>query len=83
VGDAGLLFDPNDPVDIGRSLERLFADDGLCEDLKQKGRRRLSDFDWSRTALAYRAVYRKAAGRKIADEDRKVLAHDWMRNPQR
>jgi glycosyltransferase involved in cell wall biosynthesis len=83
VGDAGLLFDPNDPVDIGRSLERLFSDDGLCEDLKQKGKRRLSDFDWSRTALAYRAVYRKAAGRKISDEDHEVLAHDWMRNPQR
>jgi glycosyltransferase involved in cell wall biosynthesis len=83
VGDAGLLFDPNDPPEIGRALERLFTDDALCEDLKRKGKLRLADFDWARTALAYRAVYRKAAGRKLVDEDLAVLAHDWMRNPQR
>ncbi len=83
VGDAGLLFDPNEPEEIGHALERLFSDDALCEDLKQKGKRRLADFDWARTARAYRAVYRKAAGRKLVDEDRKILAHDWMRNPLR
>lgn len=83
VGDAGLLFDPGDPSDIGRTLERLFTDDALCEDLKGKGKRRLADFDWARTAQAYRAVYRKAAGKRLAYEDVSVLAHDWMRNPKR
>lgn len=83
VGDAGLLFDPNEPAEIGGALERLFTDDALCEDLKHKGKRRLADFDWMRTAAAYRAVYRKAAGRKLASEDAAILAHDWMRNPVR
>lgn len=83
VGDAGLLFDPNDPASIGESLARIFSDDALCADLVQKGKRRLADFDWARTARAYRAIYRKASGRPLDTEDRAMLAHDWMRNPLR
>jgi glycosyltransferase involved in cell wall biosynthesis len=83
VADAGLLFDPNDPADIGEAIWRIFDNDELAVDLVAKGKRRLSDFDWARTARAYRAVYRKAAGQRLADEDRALLAHDWMRNPAR
>jgi glycosyltransferase involved in cell wall biosynthesis len=83
VGDAGLLFDPNDPASIGESMARLFSDDALCADLVQKGKRRLADFDWGRTAKAYRAVYRKASGRALGPDDRATLAQDWMRNPLR
>jgi glycosyltransferase involved in cell wall biosynthesis len=83
VGDAGLLFDPNDPAAIGEAIGRIFGDDALCADLAAKGRRRLADFDWARTATGYRAVYRKVANRPLSDEDRAVLAHDWMRNSQR
>jgi glycosyltransferase involved in cell wall biosynthesis len=83
VGDAGLLFDPNDPVSIGEAVARIFRDDALCVDLIEKGKRRLADFDWTLTAKAYRAVYRKASGRPLGADDRAVLAHDWMRNPAR
>ncbi|HEX5006051.1 MAG TPA: glycosyltransferase family 1 protein [Hyphomonadaceae bacterium] len=81
VGEAGLLFDPNDPAAMGSAIERVFHDDALCADLAAKGRRRLADFDWARTAIGYRAVYRKVAGRRLSEEDQAVLAHDWMRNP--
>lgn len=83
VADAGLLFDPNDPVAIGEAIGRIVSDDALAADLVAKGKRRLSDFDWARTARAYRAVYRKAAGRALSGEDRALLAQDWMRNPSR
>ena len=83
VADAGLLFDPNDPVAIGEAIARIVSDDALAADLVAKGKRRLSDFDWARTARAYRAVYRKAAGRPLSGEDRALLAQDWMRNPSR
>lgn len=80
--DAGLLFDPLDPIAIGDAVARLFTDTRLCEDLRTKGRRRLRDFDWERTAKAYRAVYRRAAGQRLSEEDRMLLEWDWMRNPR-
>ncbi|MEZ6013033.1 MAG: glycosyltransferase family 1 protein [Hyphomonas sp.] len=83
VGDAGLLFDPMDPQDMGTIIERLFTDDTLCADLIAKGKIRLSDFDFLRTARANRATYRRAAGRRLDAEDAALLAHDWMRYPIR
>lgn len=83
VGDAGLLFDPMDPHDMGGVIERLFTDDTLCADLIAKGKVRLSDFDFLRTARANRATYRRAAGRRLDAEDAALLAHDWMRYPIR
>ena len=83
VGDAGLLFDPMSPEDMGAVIAQLFTDDALCADLVAKGKRRLSDFDFLRTARANRAVYRRAAGRRLDAEDTALLAHDWMRNPLR
>jgi len=83
VGDAGLLFDPMDPQDMGSVIERLFTDDTLCADLISKGKVRLSDFDFLRTARANRATYRRAAGRRLDADDAALLAHDWMRYPIR
>jgi len=55
----------------------------LRGDLVARGHRRVKDFNWSRTARAYRAVYRRAAGVTLDDEDRDLLAWDWMRHPRR
>ncbi len=41
--------------------------------LAARGRKRLRDFSWERTARAYRAVYRRAAGRQLSDEERDLL----------
>ncbi len=82
VGDAALLFDPYSVEAIANATLSLAADGGLREELMLKGRRRLVDFSWERTAKAYRAVYRLAARRPLTEEDRWLLSWDWMRNPE-
>jgi glycosyltransferase involved in cell wall biosynthesis len=83
VADAGLLFDAKDVSAIANALERMSTDAGLRRQLVERGYRRVKDFDWIRTAKAYRAVYRGAAGLRLGDEDRWLLSWDWMREPQR
>jgi hypothetical protein len=61
----------------------MATDAGLRKELVERGHRRVKDFDWTRTAKAYRAVYRRAAGVVLTDEDRWLLEWDWMREPWR
>lgn len=82
AGDAALLFDPHSVDSIADALGRMAADAPLRETLRSNGRRRLADFPWERTARAYRAVYRRAAGRTLRSDDNELLAWDWMRNPR-
>jgi glycosyltransferase involved in cell wall biosynthesis len=86
AGDAALLFDPLNVEAIAEALMQMSTSDSLREDLKRRGQRRLRDFSWERTAKAYRAVYRRAAGRSLGEEDRALLNWDWMgtvREPRR
>jgi glycosyltransferase involved in cell wall biosynthesis len=83
VHDAGLLFDPLDVRCIADALLRMARDERLRDDLRRKGYRRVKDFDWQRTAKAYRAVYRRAADATLTDEDRWLLGWDWMREPEK
>lgn len=51
VGDAGVLVDPRSAEAIAESIQRLWNDSSLCEDLAEWGRRRLlaytqEDFRW-------------------------------------
>jgi glycosyltransferase involved in cell wall biosynthesis len=81
VGNAGLLFDATDVVAIADAIQRMASESDLRRDLAERGRRRVRDFDWTRTAMAYRAVYRQAAGLALNEEDRWLLQWDWMREP--
>jgi glycosyltransferase involved in cell wall biosynthesis len=83
IMDAGLLFDPNDPEAIASVMAQLANDKGVRENLSDLGRVRIKDYDWERTAKAYRAVYRRAARRALSDEDRWLLNWDWMERPSR
>lgn len=85
TGDAALLFDPFSVEAIADAVHRMATDEQLRTDLVDKGKRRLKDFSWERTAKAYRAVYRRAACRPLSDEDRWLLSWDWMKdsNPPR
>jgi glycosyltransferase involved in cell wall biosynthesis len=83
AGDAALLFDPLSVESIANAVARMATEPGLRADLVQRGTRRLSDFSWERSAKAYRAVYRRAAGRPLTEEDRWLLTWDWMREPRR
>ncbi|MDT7687761.1 MAG: hypothetical protein QOE46_520 [Acidobacteriota bacterium] len=76
---AALLFDPCDVEAIAVALARMATDEDLLDALRQRGARRLDDFSLERTAKAYRAVYRRAAGRELDEEDRTLLGWDWMR----
>jgi glycosyltransferase involved in cell wall biosynthesis len=83
VKDAGLLFDPRNVRAIADAMARLATDEALREELRQRGRRRMQDFSWERTAKAYRAVYRRAADFPLTEEDHWLLQWDWMRDPHR
>ncbi|HEX8352887.1 MAG TPA: glycosyltransferase family 1 protein [Pyrinomonadaceae bacterium] len=76
---AALLFDPFDVEEIAYTLARMAVDDGLRDELRRRGARRLDDFSLERTAKAYRAVYRRAAGLTLGEEDRRLLGWDWTR----
>jgi glycosyltransferase involved in cell wall biosynthesis len=76
---AALLFDPFDVETIARALARMATEESLRDELRRQGVYRLDDFSLERTAKAYRAVYRQAAGRRLDEEDRQLLGWDWMR----
>jgi len=76
---AALLFDPFDVEAVAHALARMATEEGLREELRRRGARRLEDFSLERTAKAYRAVYRRAAGQRLCEEDRRLLGWDWMR----
>jgi glycosyltransferase involved in cell wall biosynthesis len=83
VADAAFLFDPFSTEAIANAAKKMSTDDQLRASLINRGARRLLDFSWDRTAKAYRAVYRHAAGRQLSEEDHFLLSWDWMRNPNR
>lgn len=83
VHDAGVLFDPKNILDIANAVERMATDEKLRDDLRERGFRRVKNFDWERTAKTYRALYRRAADRPLTDEDQMLLQWDWMREPRR
>ncbi|MCG3144866.1 MAG: D-inositol-3-phosphate glycosyltransferase [Gammaproteobacteria bacterium] len=82
AGDAALLFDPYSVEEIANAVAQMATDQKLREKLKVNGARRLQDFSWERTARAYRALYRRGAGRPLSTEDQRLLNWDWMRNPE-
>jgi glycosyltransferase involved in cell wall biosynthesis len=83
VGEAGLLFDAKNVTAIADALQAMATDADLRRQLVERGYRRVKDFDWERTAKAYRAVYRRAAGATLSEEDRWLLTWDWMREPRK
>jgi glycosyltransferase involved in cell wall biosynthesis len=60
VGEAALLFDPEDQEAISRAVRRLLTDEGLRATLVERGRERVRLFTWQRTAEATLASYRRA-----------------------
>ena len=74
AGDAALLFDPDRPEEIGRALLRLWDEPDLRATLVARGRARVAQFTWGRTAHLFRAHYRRIAGRDFTDQDRALLA---------
>ncbi len=80
AGDAALIFDPLAVEAIAAAVGEMTTNPDLRESLRQRGTRRLADFSWDRSARAYRAVYRRAAGLPLSEEDQWLLSWDWMRD---
>ena len=74
VGDAGLLFDPDDVAEMGSQLHRLWTDAELRDSLRERGKKRAAEFSFDHTARLFRAHYRQVGHRSLTEEDRILLA---------
>ncbi|MEQ8384522.1 MAG: glycosyltransferase family 1 protein [Coleofasciculus sp. A1-SPW-01] len=50
AGDAALLIDPNDPIQLAEAILKIISDAQIRQDLIQKGKARAKLFSWERTA---------------------------------
>jgi glycosyltransferase involved in cell wall biosynthesis len=73
AGDAAIVFDPRDETALAAAVRRLWLDDSVRRDLALRGRERVREFTWERTAKQFRAHYRRIAGRELDAVDRALL----------
>lgn len=80
AADAAFLFDPFSVEEIAAAIKKMSSDENFRIELRERGFRRLKDFDAEETAKSYRAVYRKAAGLILNDEDKDLLGRHRTRD---
>jgi glycosyltransferase involved in cell wall biosynthesis len=56
AGDAALMVDPYDTVNLADAMYRVLTDYGLVKDLRRRGLERVRTFTWRRTAEAMSAA---------------------------
>jgi len=61
AGDAALLVDPDDVAALATAMQQISYDDGLAEELRQKGFRRAASFSWAQSARTLLDELRRAA----------------------
>ena len=61
AGDAALLVDPDDVAGLASAMQRISFDEGLAEELRQKGFRRAASFSWEQSARTLLDELRRAA----------------------
>jgi glycosyltransferase involved in cell wall biosynthesis len=59
IADGGLMVDPFDERAILEAILQVFSDSNLRAELKKKGMKRASLFDWKETARQTLSVYEK------------------------
>jgi glycosyltransferase involved in cell wall biosynthesis len=74
-GDAAAYFDPTSVSEMADTIYQVWTDAARREQLVARGRTRRDLFTWERTARAYHALYRKAAGRELSAVDAEALAY--------
>lgn len=65
VGDAALLVDPLDPASIASGICRIFTDDRLHKDLRERGLERAGHFSWAATARGVQQVAARAVAARL------------------
>ena len=58
VGNAGLLFNPDEPDGLVKVARRVLEDPALRDDLIRKGKERVQSYSWHRSAAATFEVYK-------------------------
>jgi glycosyltransferase involved in cell wall biosynthesis len=61
AGDAALLCDPRNPLDIARKLHQIISDDALSSQIVARGYERVQHFSWKRSARRYAEELDRAA----------------------
>lgn len=61
--DAVLTFDPFDETDLVAKMQAVIGSADLRKSLQQKGKERLQDFSWKRTAIEMLALFSKPSGK--------------------
>ena len=56
--DNALFFDPYDPEDVANTMRRVWLDDGLREEMRERGLAHSRKFSWERMAEKTFAVYK-------------------------
>ncbi len=74
-GDAAVYFDPTSVAEMADTIYQVWTDAARRERLVERGRDRRDLFTWDRTARAYHALYRRAAGRELGAADAEALAY--------
>jgi glycosyltransferase involved in cell wall biosynthesis len=59
IGDAGLFFNPEDPVDIARCILKFLSDADLQQRLRASALERVRDFTWEHAAELAEACFRR------------------------
>ena len=57
VGDAGLLFDATSQEDLKAQFRNLLSDEKLVEQVKEKGKGRIKQFDWEQYGRNVHRIY--------------------------
>lgn len=74
AGDAALLFDPSNAASIAEGIGAVWEDTELRQSLIYRGRQRVEQFSWQRTARSMRILYRQVTGMPLTPEDQVLLA---------
>ncbi|HEX6392451.1 MAG TPA: glycosyltransferase family 1 protein [Acidimicrobiales bacterium] len=62
AGDAVVMVEPGDTDALAGALARVLGDEGLRQQLVEKGKNRVARFTWDAAASATRALYEEIAG---------------------
>jgi glycosyltransferase involved in cell wall biosynthesis len=76
VGDAAIIFDPYSVDEIAAAVKRLWTDLRLRQGLVERGKARIAQFSWERTARHFAAYYRLLTGHSVSAEDWTLLSAD-------
>jgi glycosyltransferase involved in cell wall biosynthesis len=76
VGDAALQVDPHDIDALSNAMLRLLDDEGLREELRQKGYEQIKDYTWAASARKMLTIYQKLYNGETVFTDDEVVTNE-------